>query len=88
MKKGYLVLQDGQVFEGVRFGELFQGVEEDVDAFVAEFVAAARADDQGFAVEFAAQRRLGRADHRAACLGPFFVELPAVPRSRPRSRWG
>ena len=65
--------------EGVRFGELFQGVEEDVDAFVAEFVAAARADDQGFAVEFAAQRRLGRADHRAACLGPFFVELPAVP---------
>ena len=65
--------------ELVRGRELFERLDEDVDAFVAEFVAAAGADDQRIAREFLAQTGLGHRNHRLAGLVALGVILLAGP---------
>ena len=65
--------------ETVRGGELLERLDEDVDALVAEFVAAAGSDDQRVAREFFAQAGLGHRDHRPAGFVAFGVVLLAGP---------
>ena len=65
--------------ELVRLRELFERFDEDVDALVAELVAAAGADDQRVARELLAQAGFGHRDHRLAGLVALGVVLLAGP---------
>ena len=65
--------------EFVRCGEQFERLEEYVDALVAEFVAAAGADDQRVGFELLAQAGFGHTDHGVASLVTLGVVLLAGP---------
>ena len=65
--------------ETVRGGELLERLDEDVDALIAELVAAAGPDDQRVAREFFAQAGFGYRDHRLAGLVALGVILVARP---------
>ena len=57
----------------------FERIEEDVQTFVVELVATARADDERVVAEFAAETSLGNLNHRATCLAAFGFVLFAGP---------
>ena len=66
-------------FETVGGGQLFERLDEYVEPLVAEFVAAAGADDQRFLPELVPEAGFGYRDHRRAGFGTFGVVLLARP---------